>query len=67
MAITLRSQREIELMRRAGTVVADVLSKLKEIAEPGTTTARLDDVAFEMASDAHQFRRYPSPERFVHR
>jgi methionyl aminopeptidase len=52
MAITLRSQREIELMRRAGTVVADVLSKLKEIAEPGTTTARLDDVAFEMASDA---------------
>jgi methionine aminopeptidase len=35
MAITLRSRREIELMRRAGAVVADVLSKLKEIAEPG--------------------------------
>ncbi len=52
MAITLRSQREIELMRRAGAVVADVLSKLKEIAEPGITTAHLDGIAFKMAEDA---------------
>jgi methionyl aminopeptidase len=52
MAITLRSQREIELMRKAGAVVADVLLKLKEIAEPGVTTARLDRVALEMAADA---------------
>ncbi len=52
MAITLRSQREIELMRRAGTVVADVLLKLKEIAEPGITTAQLDNIALQMASDA---------------
>ena len=35
MAITLRSSREIELMRQAGAIVADVLSKLKEIAKPG--------------------------------
>ena len=52
MAIKLRSQREIELMRRAGAVVADVLLKLKEIAEPGVTTARLDSVASQMAADA---------------
>ncbi|MHC4425753.1 MAG: type I methionyl aminopeptidase [Planctomycetota bacterium] len=52
MAITLRSRREIELMRKAGAVVADVLSKLKEIAEPGITTARLDSVASQMAADA---------------
>ena len=52
MAITLRSQREIELMRRAGTVVADVLLKMKEIAEPGITTAQLDNIALQMASDA---------------
>ena len=52
MAITLRSHREIELMRRAGTVVADVLLKLKEIAQPGVTTARLDSVALQMADDA---------------
>ncbi|MFC1794600.1 type I methionyl aminopeptidase [Planctomycetota bacterium] len=52
MAITLRSRREIELMRKAGAVVADVLLKLKEIAEPGTTTARLDSIALQMTADA---------------
>jgi methionyl aminopeptidase len=52
MAITLRSRREIELMRRAGAVVADVLSKLQETAEPGMTTAQLDRVALQMAADA---------------
>ncbi len=48
MAITLRSRREIELMRRAGVVVADVLSKLQDIAEPGVSTGRLDRIAAEM-------------------
>ncbi len=52
MAITLRSAREIELIRGAGAVVADVLSKLQEIAEPGVTTAQLDAVALEMTADA---------------
>src|SRR4030065_180543 len=52
MAITLRSAREIELIRNAGAVVADVLSKLQEIAEPGVTTAQLDAVALRMTADA---------------
>ncbi len=39
-------------MRRAGAVVADVLSKLQEVAEPGVTTAELDRVAVEMAAQA---------------
>jgi methionyl aminopeptidase len=52
MAITLRSQREIEIMRRAGGVVADVLLKLKEIAKPGISTLDLDAVAQKMAADA---------------
>jgi methionyl aminopeptidase len=52
MPITLRSRREIELMRRAGAVVANVLSKLKEVAEPEMTTARLDDIALQMTVDA---------------
>ncbi len=51
MAITLRSQREIELMRRAGGVVADVLSKLQEIAEPGISTAHLDGIALRMVDE----------------
>lgn len=52
MAITLRSRREIELMGRAGAVVADVLSKLKEVADPGITTAELDAIALEMTAEA---------------
>jgi len=52
MAITLRSRREIELMRRASAVVVDVLSKLQEIAGPGVTTAQLDSVASQMTADA---------------
>jgi methionyl aminopeptidase len=52
MAITLRSRREIELIRKAGVVVAEVLSKLQEIAEPGVSTAQLDAVASEMTAAA---------------
>jgi methionyl aminopeptidase len=52
MAITLRSRREIELMRRASTVVVDVLSKLQKIAESGVTTAQLDSEALQMTADA---------------
>ena len=52
MAITLRSRREIELMRQASAVVVDVLSKLQEIAEPGVTTGQLDSVASQMTADA---------------
>lgn len=52
MAITLRSKREIELMRKAGALVGTVLSKLQELAEPGMSTQELDDVASEMAKNA---------------
>ncbi len=52
MAITLRSKREIELMHKAGDVVANVLSKLQEISRPGVTTAELDRVAVQMSADA---------------
>lgn len=52
MAITLRSSREIDLMRRAGAVVDNVLLKLKEVAKPGVTTGWLDSIASEMAAKA---------------
>lgn len=52
MAITLRSRREIELIRKAGVVVADVLLKLQEIAEPGVTTGWLDCVASRITAEA---------------
>jgi methionyl aminopeptidase len=52
MAITLRSRREIELIRKAGVVVADVLLKLQKVAEPGVTTAWLDSVASQITAEA---------------
>ena len=52
MAITLRSPREIELMRQAGAVVADVLLKLKENSKPGVTTVDLNNIALQMVEEA---------------
>jgi methionyl aminopeptidase len=52
MAITLRSRREIELIRRAGAVVAEVLLKLKEIAQPGISTEKLNTEALQVTQEA---------------
>ena len=52
MPITLRSRREIEMLRDAGTVVANVLSKLKEYAKPGVSTGQLDEISLEMTQEA---------------
>lgn len=52
MAITLRSAREIEMLRKAGLVVAKVLSKLKQSAVPGVSTGQLDAIAARMAKEA---------------
>jgi methionyl aminopeptidase len=52
MAITLRSSREIEMIRKACLVVAKVLLKLQEYARPGVSTAQLDELALEMTAAA---------------
>jgi methionyl aminopeptidase len=52
MAITLRSAREIGLIRSAGAIVADVLSKLQEMTKPGVTTGELDAVALDITAQA---------------
>jgi methionyl aminopeptidase len=48
MAITIKNAREIELMRRAGLVVAKVHARLEEAIAPGITTGELDDIAREI-------------------
>jgi methionyl aminopeptidase len=53
MAITLRSRREIELIRAAGLVVAKVLLKLQAMAGPGVSTAQLDETARQMTAEAN--------------
>jgi methionyl aminopeptidase len=52
MAITLRSRREIELIRKACEVVAKVLSKLQEVVKPGVSTAELDSLAERITREA---------------
>jgi methionyl aminopeptidase len=46
--VSLRTSEEIELMRRANLIVAEVLLELKSLLRPGVTTARLDERAEEM-------------------
>ena len=45
MAISIKSSREIDLMRQAGHIVAKVLDVLKDACKPGITTAMLDEIA----------------------
>jgi len=52
MAITLRSDREIQMLRKAGAIVAEVLSKVQEAVAPGTDTARLDALAAQITDAA---------------
>jgi methionyl aminopeptidase len=47
MAVTLKSAREIELMRAAGRIVAEVHDILREHTRPGVTTGELNDLAHE--------------------
>jgi methionyl aminopeptidase len=52
MAIKLRSSREIELLRKAGAIVAEVLSKLQQEVRPGISTGELDRLAQEITESA---------------
>lgn len=45
--ITIKTNEEIELMRKAGAIVRDVLELLQEKAKPGITTRRLDAIAYD--------------------
>jgi methionyl aminopeptidase len=45
--ISLKSAREIEIMRRANVIVAEVLQELKKNVAPGVTTLDLDAIAEE--------------------
>ena len=52
------------MLRNAGSLVAKVLSKLKEQAKPGVSTAELDDIAMEMTRQAGAvalFKGFPCP------
>jgi methionyl aminopeptidase len=46
--IALKSPREIEIMRRANVIVAEVLQELKRRVTPGVTTLELDAIAEDL-------------------
>ncbi|MBU5333963.1 type I methionyl aminopeptidase [Anaerocolumna aminovalerica] len=48
MAVTIKSEREIELMREAGSILATVHEELKNIIQPGISTLDIDKKADEL-------------------
>jgi methionyl aminopeptidase len=46
--ITLKSKREIDIMRQASRIVGEILLELKAHCAPGVTTAELDRIADEL-------------------
>ena len=66
-AVTIKRPAEIELMRAAGVILADVLDVLRAVLRPGVTTGELDQIAARMIRDAgavSSFRGYGSNPPF---
>ncbi len=60
--IALKSEAEIEKMRRANAIVAEVLTRMREWVVPGVTTAELDEKAEALIRDhgaIPSFKGYP--------
>ena len=51
MPITRKSQKEIELMREAGRILAIVHNELAKEVKPGITTKRIDEIGETMIRD----------------
>ncbi len=66
MSIQLKSKAEIEIMRKAGMIVYEVLQVLREMVAPGVTTLDLDRKALELTEKAGAkpaFLNYPASNR----
>ena len=50
--ITLKNERQLDKMRRAGALLGAVLAELKRRIEPGITTKALDELAERLIRDA---------------
>ena len=48
MAVTIKSEREIELMREAGKILCKTHQELKKIIKPGITTQEIDRIGEEI-------------------
>lgn len=62
--IYLKTEDEIELLRKANLLVSDTLAEIAKIVEPGVTTRRLDTLAEQFIRDhgaIPTFKGYPNP------
>ncbi|HHX49293.1 MAG TPA: type I methionyl aminopeptidase [Clostridiales bacterium] len=51
--VSIKSSYEINLMRKAGAIVRDVLALLEEHAKPGITTQKLDKIAYQYIKECN--------------
>lgn len=64
MKIFLKTEDEIELMRKANQLVGDTLGELSKHIKPGVTTLQLDNIAEEFIRDngaEPTFKNFPNP------
>ena len=64
MAIYLKTEDEIELMRKANRLVGDTLAEIGRNIKPGVTTLQLDKIAEEFIRDngaIPTFKNFPNP------
>jgi methionyl aminopeptidase len=62
--VVIKNAQELDLMREAGRVNARALAAIREAAQPGVSTADLDDLAYEIirkAGGVPTFKNYPGP------
>ena len=58
--VTIKSEREIELMREAGKILAKVHEELGKVVRPGISTKEIDRICEEMIR-SHYFSGRPAP------
>ena len=49
--ITKKTPEEIELLKTGGSILAQILERLGQEAQPGVSTLTLDDIAMELAAE----------------
>jgi methionyl aminopeptidase len=64
--ITLKSREEVEKLRAAGRVVAEVLARLGEVIAPGVTTGELDRMAEELIRRRGAVPAFPTVPGYHH-
>jgi methionyl aminopeptidase len=66
--VTIKSDKEIEIMREGGKILANITKKLKDEIKPGTTTGQLEQMACSLIKEAGgrpSFKGYKSKQDSV--